>query len=876
MKKYQQKQILIMLQTLDEARKEIDRLLSSGNKNEFIKLLQDVFDFIETIYKFINEIEGEGTETVRLLYDLKELITLVFRDASNNKPIESIFLFNLTRLLTSIENCVYEELKPKKIEFAFLPYNAGMADSLESVFLAAKDDPMCDAYWVPVPYYELNPDRSYGKMIYEGNGYPDNLPVTDWREYDLKTRKPDAVFIHNPYDNANDVTCVHPDFHAKNLMNHTNMLVYIPYFSMINMSGDKFCVLPGTIFADKVFVESELIRQVYIKAFIKWTNSIGIKKDHGILWEKVADPEKKFIAMGSPKYDKIINSKPEDFFLPDKWKQIIYKPDGSKKKVVLYNFRLTNIYTNMENHLKKLTGVLDFFKGKDDTAFWFRPHPLNIASLESMAPLYLHEYLNIINKYVDENWGVYDDTGDLHRALSICDIHYGDSSSIMYLFEFMGKPVVIQDADNFHTDMPLVLRLVDICTGADGRAWGFDMGGDGLYELNTIDHIARYAARSGFLPVYAGRKKLFNSRYANIFKYKNKIICFPQFLENILIYDCDKKISNTILINSKYLSPCESKGLTYGKIREYNKKLYFFSLYVKAIIVLDAVNHDIKYDTKLFDDIGFFTDSNETVKYPLYISECDDSGEVLLIMKDCDKLLRYNLETQGIVQSTAYGVPAKCCLADFDGSCFWFVSENNDKLINWEPETNKTVEYLFSKDGFNFQEMQYTFMGISDFGEYLLLFPGYGPMILNFNKTSGTFSEYKDLPMPDNRHSNVFKYYAPKETNSKIYAFASFNGTVYEMDKISGKIAPHKFYLNEESKNRYYNDFFNSIDDKNEHEAAYEIYEWYFGNIIDYFDRIKIDGKSYVVRQNNGHPTKTLNTDGSSGKKIYEYIRGVV
>ena len=43
------------------------------------------------------------------------------------------------------------------MEAIFLPYKASMWDSLESVWKAADADPECDAYVIPIPYYDKNP-----------------------------------------------------------------------------------------------------------------------------------------------------------------------------------------------------------------------------------------------------------------------------------------------------------------------------------------------------------------------------------------------------------------------------------------------------------------------------------------------------------------------------------------------------------------------------------------------------------------------------------------------------------------------------------------------------------------------------------------------
>ena len=68
-------------------------------------------------------------------------------------------------------------------------------------------------------------------------------------------------YIHNPYDDWNLVTCVHPRYFSANLKKYTDKLVYIPYFVLDEIEPDDqasidgmkhFIWTPGVINTDKV------------------------------------------------------------------------------------------------------------------------------------------------------------------------------------------------------------------------------------------------------------------------------------------------------------------------------------------------------------------------------------------------------------------------------------------------------------------------------------------------------------------------------------------------------------------------------------------------------------------------------------------------
>lgn len=390
MRKYQQKQILESIKTLYEATSEIKRFLSRKDSDSVIQLLADCQEMAIQIGNYIERHEGEGTQTVshleeycQLLYQASVKINNTDSDIKIDKPLQ--------RQLIKIENSVMFELKPNKIEIAFISYKASMSDSIESIYLAAKADPCCDAFFVPIPYYDINPDHSLGTMHYEGaDCYGDNIEVTDWQQYDIEARHPDVIFTFNPYDEGNLVTRVHPGFFCRKLREYTDLLVYVPYFVTADDVPEDFCTTAGCIYAHKVIVQSEKIRDTYIRVF---------QKTFG---DRLGKAEDKFVALGSPKYDKVLNTKREDCVLPDEWSRLI-----NGKKVVLYNTSIGAILQGNEQYLKKLRHVLSVFQKRDDVVLWWRPHPLSESTYASMRPGLLEEYEQIVAEYKRESMGVF-------------------------------------------------------------------------------------------------------------------------------------------------------------------------------------------------------------------------------------------------------------------------------------------------------------------------------------------------------------------------------------------------------------------------------------------------------------------------------------
>lgn len=446
MKKSQKKKIDVMLGLLDKACDAFKKAVETGNVEIAISLLEQCQDFVIQVGNIIEESLGENFVTVKLLENYCEQIYQAYELIRQNCPVNANKMHkNLRKELICIENSVKNDIQVKTTA-VFLPYKASMWDSLESVWKAADEDPNCDAYVVPIPYFDKNPDGSFREMHYEGNEYPKYVPITSWETYDVETEHPDMIFIHNPYDEFNHVTSVLPMYYSKKLKADTDLLVYIPYYILgeINPNNKEsvenmqhFCTVPAVIYADKVIVQSKEWRQVYIDVM---TQMMG--KDTRQVWQN------KILALGSPKIDRIHTIGRDDVEIPLEWRKVIEKPDGSWKKIFFYNTSVSALLQHDEKMLKKMEYVFRVFQeNKDEIALLWRPHPLIKATIESMRPELWTEYEKIVKTYREEGWGIYDDTVDINRAIALSDAYYGDPSSVVKMCKETGMPVMIQNVE---------------------------------------------------------------------------------------------------------------------------------------------------------------------------------------------------------------------------------------------------------------------------------------------------------------------------------------------------------------------------------------------------------------------------------------------
>ena len=446
MRKADKKRAEDFVQLLERAHEEIKHVLEIKNHQAAMDLLEECQSCVIRLGELIEREEGEEAAAIPPLEDYCELVYQSYEEIRQRMDVNGSRVYKfLNKASIRMKNSIRNDIPVQK-EIVFLPYKASMWDSMESIWKAAEEDPSCDAYVVPIPYYDRNPDGSFRDIHYEGEQYPNDVPITDYREYDFAARQPDMIVIHNPYDDCNYVTSVQAFFYSKNLKQYTEKLVYVPYFILGEVDPDNadevkgmehFCTVPGVFNADQVIVQSEKMRKVYIDVLTRYAG-----KDTKKYWEQ------KVHGLGSPKMDKVDRTRKEDLEIPDNWLKIIKKPDGTWKKIIFYNTCIVALLDQNEKMLEKIEAVFRIFQeNKDEVTLLWRPHPLIRATIESMRPQLWLSYKKLMHKYIEEGWGIYDDSADLNRAIAVSDAYYGDASSVAQLCTEAGMPVLLQNAD---------------------------------------------------------------------------------------------------------------------------------------------------------------------------------------------------------------------------------------------------------------------------------------------------------------------------------------------------------------------------------------------------------------------------------------------
>lgn len=431
MRKTVKEQMLQILTTMKEAHKELEKYIQEkqyGNVNNILADCQECAILVgETIDRF-------ATEQELIVQQLEEYCEKLFVINSELERMSDEKKQTVRQELDERISRIYQEVKDKikaTLKVAFLPYKASMWSSLASVWEAAQADSDCEVRVVVIPYYKLDRQQKPTELVYEADLFPKEVSITHYSQYDVVAEQPDMIFIHNPYDDTNNVTRVPEQYYSYNLKKYTEQLIYSPYGMMgyYNPNEGAFmCCTNAVMVADKVLVQSEKVKQIYI--------------DHGA-------SRRKLLALGSPKVDAVVEGLKQSPVYPKGWEERL-----KGRKVFLLNTHLSYFirgYVYALEHPEKNDYARwyheQFFEqllNREGCALIWRPHPLMKATLESRNLYDSLRFVEELERRIEESDNaVLDMNGEYDISFRLSDALVTTYSSMIPEYMISGKPIYI-------------------------------------------------------------------------------------------------------------------------------------------------------------------------------------------------------------------------------------------------------------------------------------------------------------------------------------------------------------------------------------------------------------------------------------------------
>lgn len=853
MRKWQKKQMEELLAQMEQAHEQIRKDIEQKHILSALTLLEDCQNVGISLGTLIEDTEGEGHPTVTLLEEYCELVYSLHDGLSGGEETVANKVYKpLKQKLVRISNSIKNDIAIR-IEAVFLPYKASMWDSLESVWQVADRDPDCDAYVIPIPYYDKNPDGSFGTMHYEADEYPDDVPITAYDEFDFGLHRPDVIFIHNPYDQINYVTSVHPFFYSHHIRQFTECLVYIPYYSTAGSMNGAQAWCPAYVYADYIVIQAEKFREYFDKSI----------------------PDEKFLVLGSPKFDRVIHKCQNPPAIPEPWRE---KMQG--RKVYFYNTSITGMLGSTEDFLKKIKYVFDIFQGRQDACLLWRPHPLLESSFDSMRKDYKQIYEALKTWFLNADIGILDETPDIENAIALSDVYIGDAgTSVTSLFGVAGKPLYI-----------LNNRIHALPEKDDWRGerinLQFDMWGDDRYQVTNNNQLWFSEKNNYHYQFYMdlGTGYSGGSYYMRAIELKGKIYVIPCNAQNMLIIERKKirkiEFQKFALTGTAFLSSW------YDDDRRY---LYLIPNQYPFVIRyhLDTGKVDYVEDIQPFY-VRMVENEWQTGGIGLYENELlfTSPEDSRILFMDINSLERRvcSIETESNlgIQGLCYG------LHDDE---LWLMPMKGRTITRWNPKTGNVREYSSvpedfkaTKWPFEYECEEHPFGSIVFFEENgktaSVVSPSWGNMYFSLDIETGETEEWKPPMGTASRGKN--EYFPTGGMGGIIFTWEMFG-------KPDCRIwyAPERrlYDINLTTKEYKEVEIEFDYDDLLEHEPGfmaeseglqYCLCENAFNSLEDFLDNHITGNQFDREEQLQSFARINANTDGTCGEKIYEFLKGKI
>lgn len=834
MRKREYLQINRLLDLLAEVHKE----MSGSSGKESLEKLTDCQDIAIKIGQVLEQEQYTYKIAITLLEEYcEQLYNTSLCD--KQKMEKAIAVLN-----DQLNKIVQELIKEIRITYliVFLPYKASMWDSMETVWKAACEDEYCMPLVIPVPYFTSNQDGKFVNYYYEGNLFPSNVPIIKYNSIDLANLKPDIIYIHNPYDGGNYVTRVYLDYYSRRLKELTDMLVYIPYFVGMEDITEEFCQQPGVLYADKVILQSDKIRQRYLFYYQKL---LGNK------WEG-----EKFIALGSPKFDKIQKYNMEDFKIPEEWKARI-----GNRKILLYNTHLKSLLVYGEAGLQKIRQTIDFLINYTDIILWWRPHPLIEETARSMRPDLLKQYQELVDTYKHDERMIYDESTDLQRALMVSQGYYGDSSSLVALYLMTGKPVMIQTLCN-----PYIGNVAFMsCLADDGRyLWYFMWDNNWLYRTDTLTNETEKVC-------CFDKEEASSYLYGGIEICGNQVIGIPRLASHIGIYRIDTREKLYISFNVP-----DDKYWKTGKFAvhiKYGNCIYMLGIRVPVILRLDLVTYELKYIDEWYQQIKKDITEEENELPRFFWGDVYSKDNIFYAPISCiNAVLKFNMLDESIqiyyIGTEKNGFDTLC----FDGTGFWLGASKGDRILHWVEQTQEIDRKItVLPDGFC--PGKRPFMGSVLWQNQIWLIPFQANKLLRVEVGTGQVSEYR-IGVRNKADTEELQMFAYINREGELCLIDNKFRTWYCINRSNGEIITYQYKTVLET-NDFAEHYIQKKDKLFENHCIF-VEGGTASSLEAYLEYIQHPAKELVDMQMEYTKNLSVVMDGTSGEKIHQYILGQV
>lgn len=442
----------------------------------------------------------------------------------------------------------------------------------------------------------------------------------------------------------------------------------------------------------------------------------------------------------------------KDRIFPDNWKEII-----RGKKVILYNTGVSSLLGGREKRIEKMKWVFQLFKAHPEVVLWWRPHPLEISTLQSMLPELEEQYMEVRQQYIEENIGILDESEDLNRAIAISDAYYGAWSSVTELYRAVGKPVLYENNGIKKADDTVFLPTALCIKGED--IWFIQFRSNKLVRIDKNTYEVKNMVSIPGEPPF--KERLYN---CHLIDGGNSLFVLLEKSRKIYEYEIETDIIRTHTGGNEKFKFCSEIVI------EKKHQLFMFPYENNDIWEYDCHTNVMK--------------KRKFGEKKIRAARCCgvDGSKVYVADYDSSILYRYDFADQSC---TAVKVGA-------DGDRYWGVKKSGRylvmlhlskrEIILWDEKTGETIKLIDFPENYTcFKGSGSEYLDMFEKNGKLYIFPFFANMILKVDIERKVITQafpeiYYDTDYDEKSESvKCETYLCAVRDHDRIYAYAAYN-----------------------------------------------------------------------------------------------------
>lgn len=426
---------------------------------------------------------------------------------------------------------------------------------------------------------------------------------------------------------------------------------------------------------------------------------------------------------------------------PDNWKEIV-----QGKKVIFYNTSVSGMLAGREKHIEKMKWVFKTFQKHPEVVLWWRPHPLELSTLQSLNPGLEEQYRKMHREYQEEMIGILDESADLHRAIAISDAYYGDWSSITSLYRAVKKPVLYENDNIFDWNKGLFFDITDFVI-IDRNVWFLSSTINILFAMN----LDTFELVETIVIPYGNMSEKYMSCY--ITTVGDYLVLIPGCGKWIIRFDLNKKSFNKLEIGN--YSECTK----FSSYSIYNGCIYMLPASESRVLKYDVAQNKIICEKNLGEqNNGLFLGTNIEITGS-YIYAVETGG---------NHIYKYDMQNDTYEEIQVSGEDIQLFGIKKVKDLFMLILANKNKILLWDEKENRTWKLEGIPKGY--PEKLRPFCDVVECKGDIYFFPEQSDKVLKLNTEQIIFEPY--LGIEEKKEGGDEAYFTrAKNIGDRILAF---------------------------------------------------------------------------------------------------------